>query len=366
MPSRRVMQLKLQRRLDGHPIVFLCPVLEAGRPPARMVPAVMPAWAEGHDPTDGAEGFTVLMGHFCSKCRPMIPFAGSACAFWRDADVEICRSQGPQGGGRAERRRHQGYLRRSKPRIPSCGTSTAGATSILPPGIAVLNTGHRHPRVMAAVAQQAEALCAHLFPCGALRVLCAAGRAAERARARAISPKKSLFLSSGAEARRERHQDRALPHQALRGHRLLRRLPRPHAHDHGAHGQGDALQARLRPVSRPRSITPNFRCPIAASPPNRRFADLDRLFHGDVDPQVGRGHRHRAGAGRGRLQRGALRFPARAAPALRRARHRADRRRGARRHCAHRQDVLHRAFGRGAGSHRRGQGSGRRPSRCRA
>jgi hypothetical protein len=43
-------------------------------------------------------------------------------------------------------------------------------------GIAVLNTGHRHPKVMAALAAQLEALHAHLLPGRALRGLRHAGR----------------------------------------------------------------------------------------------------------------------------------------------------------------------------------------------
>ena len=41
--------------------------------------------------------------------------------------------------------------------MPSCGTSRAAVTSISRSGIAVLNTGHLHPKVQAAVAEQLEA-----------------------------------------------------------------------------------------------------------------------------------------------------------------------------------------------------------------
>jgi 4-aminobutyrate aminotransferase-like enzyme len=66
-------------------------------------------------------------------------------------------------------------------------------------GIAVLNTGHRHPRVMEAVAQQALAFthtCFHVVPYESYV------RLAERLNALAPGDfaKKTLFLSSGAEA----------------------------------------------------------------------------------------------------------------------------------------------------------------------
>ncbi len=51
-------------------------------------------------------------------------------------------------------------------------------------GIAVLNTGHRHPDVIAAVKAQLELLHAHLFPGDGLRALHRTGRAAQQAGAR--------------------------------------------------------------------------------------------------------------------------------------------------------------------------------------
>ena len=66
-------------------------------------------------------------------------------------------------------------------------------------GIAVTNTGHRHPKVMAAVAEQAQAFthtCVHVIPYESYV------RLAERLNALAPGdfPKKTLFLSTGAEA----------------------------------------------------------------------------------------------------------------------------------------------------------------------
>jgi 4-aminobutyrate aminotransferase/(S)-3-amino-2-methylpropionate transaminase len=66
-------------------------------------------------------------------------------------------------------------------------------------GIAVTNTGHRHPKVMAAVAEQAQAFthtCVHVSPYESYVQL------AERLNALAPGdfPKKTMFLSTGAEA----------------------------------------------------------------------------------------------------------------------------------------------------------------------
>ena len=116
-------------------------------------------------------------------------------------------------------------------------------------GIAVLNTGHRHPRVMAAVAQQAEAFahtCFHVAPYESYVRLAERLNALAPGRFREEVP----VPVGGCGGGRERDQDRALLHQAFGGHRFLRRVSRAHAHDHGAHRQGDALQARLRAVSR--------------------------------------------------------------------------------------------------------------------
>src|ERR1035438_3152309 len=66
-------------------------------------------------------------------------------------------------------------------------------------GIAVLNTGHRHPRVMQAVAQQAQAFAHTCFHVASYESYV---RLAERLNALAPGDfaKKTLFLNSGAEA----------------------------------------------------------------------------------------------------------------------------------------------------------------------
>ena len=225
-------------------------------------------------------------------------------------------------------------------------------------GIGVLNTGHRHPRIMAAVAEQAACFAHTCFHVASYESYV---HLAERLNALAPGDfaEEDAVPVVGCRGARERGEDRALSHQALGRDRLLRGLPRPHADDNGAHRQSDALQAGLRTIS-------------GRDLPRRVSAALPRYHHragprgpGPVVPrrrrsEVGGGHRHRARAGRGRLQRRAVRFPACAARCMRRARHRAHRRRGAEWHRTHRQDVLHRAFGRRTGPHHDGQGSRRR------
>ena len=115
-------------------------------------------------------------------------------------------------------------------------------------GIGVLNTGHRHPRIMAAVAEQAECFAHTCFHVALVRVLRAPCRAAECARSGGLRKEDVVFVL-GRRGSRERGEDRALSHQALGSYRLLRRFPRPHPHDDGAYRQSDALQAWLRPVS---------------------------------------------------------------------------------------------------------------------
>ena len=209
-------------------------------------------------------------------------------------------------------------------------------------GIAVLNTGHRHPRVMAAVAQQAEAFahtCFHVAPYESYV------RLAERLNALAPGDfaKKSLFLSSGAEA----------VENAIKIARYYTKRSAVIAFSGGFHGRTlmtMALTGKVMPYKRGFGPFPaevyhaEFPQPYRGITTEQALGRFGAAVSRRRRSEVGRGHRDRAGAGRGRLQRGAVRIPARAAPGVRRARHRADRRRGAGRHRAHRQDVLDRAF----------------------
>ena len=146
-----------------------------------------------------------------------------------------------------------------------------------------------------------RAVHAHRLPGDGLRVLRAAGRAAQRGRTvQGAGQDRVLHHRRG--GGRERGQDRPRRHRPLRHHRLHRRLPRPHHDDHGADRQGAALQEELRADARRRLPRP---VPDRASRRHGRG-----LAEGAVVPVQGRhraraggGDHHRAGPGRRRLPR---------------------------------------------------------------
>jgi 4-aminobutyrate aminotransferase len=150
-------------------------------------------------------------------------------------------------------------------------------------GIAVLNTGHLHPRVMAAVAQQAEAFahtCFHVAPYESYV------RLAERLNALAPGDfaKKSLFLSSGAEA----------VENAIKIARYYTKRSAVIAFSGGFHGRTLmtlALTGKVMPYKRGFGPYPaevyhaEFPHPYHNITTEQALADLERLFHGDVDPK---------------------------------------------------------------------------------
>ena len=150
-------------------------------------------------------------------------------------------------------------------------------------GIAVLNTGHRHPRVMAAVAEQAERFahtCFHVAPYESYV------RLAERLNALAPGDfaKKSLFLSSGAEA----------IENAVKIARYYTKRSAVIAFSGGFHGRTlmtMALTGKVMPYKRGFGPFPaeiyhaEFPLPYHGVTTEHALADLDRLFHGDVDPK---------------------------------------------------------------------------------
>jgi 4-aminobutyrate aminotransferase len=151
-------------------------------------------------------------------------------------------------------------------------------------GIAVLNTGHRHPKVMAAVAQQAEAFahtCFHVAPYESYI------RLAERLNALVPGdfPKKTLFLSSGAEA----------VENAIKIARYSTKRSAVIAFSGGFHGRTHmtmALTGKVMPYKRGFGPFPaeiyhaEFPQPYRGITTEQALADLDRLFHGDVDPKA--------------------------------------------------------------------------------
>src|ERR1700719_2861934 len=150
-------------------------------------------------------------------------------------------------------------------------------------GIAVLNTGHRHPRVMEAVAQQALAFthtCFHVAPYESYV------RLAERLNALAPGEfaKKTLFLSSGAEA----------VENAIKIARYHTKRSAVIAFSGGFHGRTlltMALTGKVMPYKRGFGPFPaevyhaEFPQPYRGITTEMALADLDRLFHGDVDPR---------------------------------------------------------------------------------
>jgi 4-aminobutyrate aminotransferase len=151
-------------------------------------------------------------------------------------------------------------------------------------GIAVLNTGHRHPKVMAAVAAQAEAFahtCFHVVPYESYV------RLAERLNALAPGDfaKKTLFLNSGAEA----------VENAVKIARYYTKRSAVIAFSGGFHGRTHmtmALTGKVMPYKRGFGPFPaeiyhaEFPQPFRGITTEDALADLDRLFHGDVDPKA--------------------------------------------------------------------------------
>ena len=150
-------------------------------------------------------------------------------------------------------------------------------------GIAVLNTGHRHPRIMAAVSEQAQRFahtCFHVAPYESYV------RLAERLNALAPGDfaKKSLFLNSGAEA----------VENAIKIARYYTKRSAVIAFSGGFHGRTLmtlALTGKVMPYKRgfgpfaAEVYHAQFPQPYRDITTEQALLDLERLFHGDVDPK---------------------------------------------------------------------------------
>jgi 4-aminobutyrate aminotransferase len=150
-------------------------------------------------------------------------------------------------------------------------------------GIGVLNTGHRHPKVMAAVAEQAQAFAHTCFHVVSYESYV---RLAERLNALAPGdfPKKSIFLSSGAEALEN----------AVKIARYHTKRSAVIAFSGGFHGRTlmtMALTGKVMPYKKGFGPFPaeiyhaEFPLPYRGVSIEQALADLDRLFHSDVDPK---------------------------------------------------------------------------------
>ncbi len=150
-------------------------------------------------------------------------------------------------------------------------------------GIAVVNTGHRHPRVMAAVAKQSELFAHTCFHVASYESYI---RLAERLNAAAPGDfaKKTLFLNSGAEA----------VENAVKIARIHTKRSAVIAFSGGFHGRTlltMGLTGKVMPYKRGFGPFPaevyhaEFPQPYRGVSTEAALADLDRLFHGDVDPR---------------------------------------------------------------------------------
>ena len=149
-------------------------------------------------------------------------------------------------------------------------------------GIAVVNTGHRHPRVMEAVAQQAQAFAHTCFHVASYESYV---RLAERLNA--LIPgdfaKKTVFLNSGAEA----------VENAIKIARYHTKRSAVIAFSGGFHGRTlltMALTGKVMPYKRGFGPFPaeiyhaEFPHPYHGITTEQALADLERLFHSAVDP----------------------------------------------------------------------------------
>jgi 4-aminobutyrate aminotransferase/4-aminobutyrate aminotransferase/(S)-3-amino-2-methylpropionate transaminase len=149
-------------------------------------------------------------------------------------------------------------------------------------GIAVVNTGHRHPGVMAAVKAQTELFAHTCFHVASYESYV---RLAERLNA--VAPgdfaKKTLFLNSGAEA----------IENAVKIARYHTKRSAVIAFSGGFHGRTlmtMALTGKVMPYKRGFGPFPAevyhaaFPLPYRGVTTGDALADLDRLFHGDIDP----------------------------------------------------------------------------------
>jgi len=150
-------------------------------------------------------------------------------------------------------------------------------------GIAVLNTGHRHPKIMAAVAEQAQAFmhtCFHVAPYESYV------RLAERLNALVPGDfaKKTLFLTSGAEA----------VENAVKIARYFTGRAGVIAFSGGFHGRTHmtmALTGKVMPYKRGFGPFPaeiyhaQFPQPYRGITTEQALSDLGRLFRSDIDPK---------------------------------------------------------------------------------
>ena len=209
-------------------------------------------------------------------------------------------------------------------------------------GVGCLAVGHAQPARRRGGAGADAALRAHRLHGRAVRGLRRARRAALRADAD-LRTDEGRVLQLRRRGGRERREDRARPHEAAGRDRVRGRLSRAHAARDHAHVEDAPVQGRPRAVRAGGLPRRRSRTTIAArtQPPRwpRSSAPSSRRSPPSRWPRSS-SSRSRARA----ASSSAPGVPGRPPRALRRARHRADRRRGADRLRPHRPDVRDRAL----------------------
>ena len=268
------------------------------------------------------------------------------------ADAKAVRPPFVVGAGRASTR-----SRSRAARAATSGTTTASATSTSPRSSSTSSLGHQHPKLVAAIKEQADKLCT-IGPPMATRAALDARAPARRGDAR--RPLDVVLHERRRRGERERDQARALVHGPRT--RSSRATARTTARRR-ARSRSPATRAAGRPSRASRaSCACSTRTRIAAPPaiPIRARSARGAPHLEEILQYEGAAHRRRRDPGDGhrdeRHHRPARRLPAVDPRGVRPARHPADLRRGDGRLRAHGQVVRVRELGRRPGHPHRREG----------
>ena len=191
------------------------------------------------------------------------------------------------------------------------------------------NIGHQHPKVVAAIQEQAAKLCT-VAPQHANDARSEAARLiAERTARR---PEQGLLHQRRRRRQRARGPDGPAAHRPLQGADALPLVPRRHRHRDQHDRRPAPLAQRLRQQRRRALLRPVPLPQRSSTPPPRRRSASARWSTSSSDPARGAEHdrrdRARVDPRHGRHHGSAARLPGRRAGAVRPLRHRVHRRRG--------------------------------------